>query len=119
MRPRRLALAGLALVLLGTSACGVPVAAPAPASASSPSCSQERGFSVSLAVDTGGQASPLAAAQWFAVHGGVWSNVPRTGWRVVGHDSQGTVVQSGSMKLRVFQGSDGTWFVVSGSEPSC
>jgi len=102
---RQLLLGGLVVVLLGGSAC-------AP-------CSQGRGFEVSLARDTGGQTSALAAAKWFAVHGGVWSDLPTSGWRVTGESSQGVNVQSGTVTVQAIQGADGTWFVVSGTDTAC
>jgi hypothetical protein len=90
---------------MGTTACGL--------------CPQGRGFSVSLAKDSGGEASPIAAAEWFAVHGGVWSDIPNSGWHVIRGPGPDTDVQSGSMTLQVMQGTDGTWQVVSGSDPVC
>ncbi len=105
MSPRRLFLGALAVVLVGTAAC-------------SP-CSQGRGFSLSLAKDSGGESSPITAAEWFAVHGGVWSDVPTTGWHLVGSPGPTTDVRSGSMTLQVLQGPDGTWQVESGSAPAC
>jgi hypothetical protein len=105
MTPRHLFLGALAVVLAGTAAC-------------SP-CSQGRGFSISLANDTGGESSPVTAAEWFAVHGGVWSDIPTTGWHTIGSPEPTTSVQSGSMTLQVVQGADGTWQVVSGSDQAC
>jgi hypothetical protein len=90
MRPRRLFLGALATLLLGTAAC-------AP-------CGQD--FALSLAKDSGGETSPITAAEWFAVHGGVWSDVPTTGWHVVGSLGPTTAVRSGSMTLQVLQGTD-------------
>ena len=103
MPPRRLFLGALAALLLGTAAC-------AP-------CGQD--FALSLAKDSGGETSPITAAEWFAVHGGVWSDVPTTGWHLVGSPGPTTDVRSGSMTLQVLQGPDGTWQVESGSEPAC
>jgi hypothetical protein len=103
--PRRLSVGGLLVVLLATAAC-TP-------------CSQSRGFSLSLANGSGGESSPITAAEWFAVHGGVWSDIPTTGWHVIGDPGPATDVRSGSMTLQVLQGSDGTWQVVSGSAPEC
>src|ERR1019366_2009735 len=107
MPPRRLVLGGLAVILIGTAACGV-----------SP-CSGGRGFSVSLAMDSGGESSPITAAEWFAVHGGVWSDIPPTGWHVIGSPGPATDVRSGSMTLQVLQGTDGTWQVASGTDTAC
>jgi hypothetical protein len=78
-----------------------------------------QGFALSLANGRGGETSPITAAEWFAVHGGVWSDVPTTGWHVVGSPGLTTDVESGSVTLQVLQGSDCTWQVVSGSEPAC
>ena len=103
--PHRLLLGGLVVVLAGTAAC-------------SP-CSHGRGFSLSLAKDSGGETSPIAAAEWFAVHGGVWSDIPTTGWHVTGSPGPTTNVQSGPMTLHAVQGTDGTWQVVGGSDPVC
>ena len=103
--PPRLLLGALVVVLAGTAAC-------------SP-CSHGRGFSVSLAKDSGGETSPIAAAEWFAVHGGVWSDIPTTGWHVTGSLGPTTNVQSGPMTVQAVQGTDGTWQVVSGSDPVC
>jgi len=100
---RPLFLGGLVVVLMGTTACGA--------------CGQ--GFSISLPKASGGETSPIAAAEWFAVHGGVWSVVPTTGWHVTRSSGGDTDVKSGGMTLQVMQGTDGTWQVVSGSEPAC
>ena len=105
MAARRLLFCGLAMAVLGETAC-------AP-------CNHGEGFELSLARDTGGQASPIASAEWFARHGGVWSDAPSTGWRVVGRGSRGVDVQSGPMTLQAWQGPDGSWFVVSGSDAAC
>ena len=103
MPTRRLFLGAFAVILVGTAAC-------AP-------CGQA--FALSLAKDSGGETSPITAAEWFAVHGGVWSDVPTTGWHVVGSPGPTTDVRSGSITLQVLQGPDGTWQVESGSEPAC
>ena len=103
--PPRLLLGALAVVLLGTAAC-------------SP-CSDGREFSLSLVKDSGGESSPVTAAEWFAVHGGVWSDIPTTGWHLIGNPGSTTDVRSGSMTLQVLQGTDGTWQVESGSAPGC
>ncbi len=89
-----------------------PPASPSP-------CSHSRGFSISLTRDTGGEASPIAAAEWFAVHGAVWSDIPTTGWRVIRIVGPAADVQSGSMTLQAARGPDGTWQVLSGSAPLC
>ena len=69
--------------------------------------------------DTGGEVSPIAAAQWFATHGGVWSDIPTTGWSVIDSSQSSTSVQSGSFTLDVWQGPDGTWQVASGKDATC
>jgi hypothetical protein len=103
--PRCVFLEAFALVLVGTAAC-------------SP-CSTNRDFSISLAKDSGGESSPVTAADWFAVYGGVWSDIPTTGWHLIGSPGSTTDVRSGSMTLQVLRGTDGTWQVESGSAPAC
>jgi len=109
--------------LLATAACGTaaeaapPTGAPTNA-ATSASITQPHsscaGFSLSLVSDRGGRPSPVAAAEWFAGHGGV-AGVPQSGWRKVGQDEGGVIVGSGDLRLHVIRGSDGTWQVDSGS----
>ena len=104
--------------LLAASACGsgnaqsaaVPVTA-APASSACPSGSA---FALSLVSDRGGQPAPVAAAAWFARHGGV-AGVPARGWREVSRHGRGATVRSGPVTLHVVQGPDRTWQVDSGS----
>ncbi len=71
-------------------------------------------FSLSLASGTGGQSSPVAAATWFAVHGGV-PGVPRSGWHETGRDQTGATVRTGGATLHAVQGPDRTWQIDSGS----
>lgn len=78
------------------------------------SCSTCSDFALSAVSDTGGQSSPVAAAKWFAVHGGV-ADVPRAGWQETGRDQNGATVKSGGQTLHTMQGPDGTWQVDAGS----
>jgi hypothetical protein len=81
------------------------------ASASASSCS---GFSLSLASSTGGQPSPVAAAEWFARHDQV-AGTPAGGWHVVSQGTAEASVQSGAVELHVIEGPDQTWQVDSGT----
>jgi hypothetical protein len=107
----------------------IPTSAPAsvPASASTPavgplasptftspaaSCT---GFALDLASNRGGQASPTAAAEWFAAHGHV-AGVPLHGWHEVGRGNAEASVRSGNFVLHAFQGSDQTWQIDSGQD---
>ena len=117
--PRDVLVTGLLLAALAwTSAgCGNGAAGSRPAPIPTPhfpTCSHASGFDLSLASDTGGQATPVAAAAWFAAHGGVPA-LPRHGWRVVGRDAEGANVRSGSSSVHVVQGSDATWLVDGGT----
>ena len=102
----------------GSAAGSAATGAEGPATPSASPC-VHRSFQLSLARDTGGQASPVAAAEWFALHGGVWTDIPATGWRAVHATASGTSVQSGSIVLETVQGPDGTWQVESGTDRSC
>ncbi len=102
----------------GSAAGSAATGALSPAPPSASPCAR-RGFQLSLARDTGGQASPIAAAGWFAVHGGVWTDIPATGWRVVHATASGTSVQSGTILLETVRGPDGTWQVDGGTDQSC
>ena len=110
---------GLVAIVAGLSACGAQAGTTTGPSASSPPCAHARAFSLSLAHDTGGQASAIAAAQWFTTHGSLWPDLPTTGWSVVGSSGSSTSVRSGSFTLDVVQGSDGTWQVDSGVDAAC
>ena len=81
-----------------------------------PSCSIFgcQGFALSLASDTGGQPTPVAAADWFADHGGV-GGVPGSGWHEDGRDDAGVTLRSGGATLHAVQGPDGTWQIDSGT----
>jgi hypothetical protein len=119
MASTRLLLCGSAAILVGITACGAEVGTTSSPSESSTLGSQHRAFSLSLVKDTGGETSPIAAAQWFAAHGGVWSDIPTTGWSVTGSAGTSTSVQSGSFTLEVLHGPDGTWQVASGTDATC
>ncbi len=107
---------------LGLAGCGGGVAAithrqkPATKSPAltSATCADRTGFALSLVSDRGGQATPTAAASWFAKHGGV-SGIPRTGWRLTGKNRTGATVASGRTSVHAVRGSDGTWQVDSGT----
>src|SRR6478609_8194113 len=81
--------------LLVASACGSsnaqPAAAPAArgtpvtAATAKSACASGSAFALSLVSDRGGRPTPVAAAAWFARHGGV-PGVPARGWREVGRD---------------------------------
>lgn len=114
--------------LLAVSACGASVtrsgaAVPAPltgsAAVSAPgsSCAAGSAFALSLVSDRGGQPTPIAAAAWFARHGGV-PGIPAAGWRETGRTAGGATVRSGSVTLHVLQGPDQTWQVDGGSRCS-
>jgi hypothetical protein len=114
-------MAAVSAGLLATASCGT--ASPPPsvaetkaaattsaAAGRAPTCSA---FSLSLVSDRGGQPSPVAAAEWFAGHGGV-AGVPRSGWHERGRDESGATVRSDDMTLHVVRGPDQTWQVDSG-----
>jgi hypothetical protein len=90
---------------------------PAAITALSPgtSASSCASFSLSLASNTGGQPSPLAAAEWFAQHGQV-AGTPANGWHVVSQGTAEARVQSGAFELQVIEGPDQTWQVISGGQ---
>jgi hypothetical protein len=110
---------GLIAMIVGLSACGAAAGTATGPSASSSPCAHARTFSLSLAHDTGGQASAIAAAQWFTTHGSLWPDLPGTAWSVVGSSESSTSVRSGSFTLDVVQGSDGTWQVDGGTDAAC
>jgi hypothetical protein len=106
--------------LLAASACGSgsahPAAAQAPATAATarPACASGPAFALSLVSDRGGQPTPVAAAAWFARHGGV-AGVPARGWRQASRQGRDATVRSGLVTLHAVQGPDRTWQVDSGS----
>src|SRR5689334_12193938 len=99
--------------LLAASACGssstqstaaqatrvTPVTAATVRSA----CASGSAFELSLVSDRGGQPTPVAAAAWFARHGGL-RNVPARGWREADRHGRDATVQSGPVTLHVVQG---------------
>src|SRR5690349_7087846 len=89
-------------------------AAPVPAATARSGCASGSAFALSLVSDRGGQPTPVAAAAWFARHGGV-AGVPDRGWREAGRHGRGATVRSGPVTLHVVQGPDRTWQVDSGS----
>ena len=106
---------GVLACLLVLSACASSTAqSVAAVPAASPSCATPSGFELSLVSDRGGQSTPIAAAAWFAQHGGV-SGIPAAGWRETARNGHGTTVRSGPATLQVVQGPDGTWQVDGGS----
>jgi hypothetical protein len=110
--------------LLAASACGSgsahPAAAqaaqvtPATAATARPACASGSAFALSLVSDRGGQPTPVAAAAWFARHGGV-AGVPAQGWRQASRHGRDATVRSGPVTLHAVQGPDRTWQVDSGS----
>ena len=89
-------------------------AAPATAAAARPACASGSAFALSLVSGRGGQPTPVAAAAWFARHGGV-AGVPARGWRQASRQGRDATVRSGPVILHAVQGPDRTWQVDSGS----
>lgn len=107
--------------LIAVSACGsgsahsaAARAAPVTAAPARSACASGSAFALSLVSDRGGQPAPVAAAAWFARHGGV-AGVPARGWREADRHGRGATVWSGPVTLHVVQGPDRTWQVDSGS----
>jgi hypothetical protein len=99
---------------LGSACGGAPsTAASAGDAAAAPSTCPST-FALSLVSDRGGQATPVAAAAWFARHGAV--SVPVAGWHEVSHSNGAAVVASSQSTLHVVEGSDHTWQVDSGHD---
>jgi hypothetical protein len=69
-------------------------------------------FALSLVSDRGGEATPVAAADWFAKHGGV--SVPVGGWHETTRSNRVAMVASSGSTLHVVEGSDHKWQVDSG-----
>jgi hypothetical protein len=114
---------GLACAL-GVAACGAEplhvtqhtaqVFGPASATRdSSGSCPIRSGFSLSLVSDRGGQPTPVAAAFWFARHGGVPA-IPMAGWRQASRSGASALVRSGDVTVHAIEGPDRTWQIDSG-----
>jgi len=106
------AAAGLMLMMAACGGGSDQLAAPGTAPASTSTC---KGFALSLASDRGGQPTPVAAAPWFLVHGGVNVHLPPSGWRDDGRDAGGVTLRSGASTLHVTQGADQTWQVDAGT----
>jgi hypothetical protein len=70
-------------------------------------------FSLSLTRDSGGKATPIAAAQAFAL-GPRQPGLPTSGWHQVNRDTQGATVVSGTAHIHAVEGTDGSWQVDSG-----
>lgn len=107
--------------LLAASACGSGSAHPAAAQAAQatpatarPACASGSAFALSLVSGTGGQPTPVAAAAWFARHGGV-AGIPARPWRQASRQGRDATVRSGPVTLHAVQGPDQTWQVDSGS----
>ena len=105
--------AGAVLALAACGASGDGRVSPGENSAQA-RCTDGGGFELSLASDTGGQSTPVAAAIWFATHGGV-QDLPEQGWHVVDRNKDGVTLRAGARSLHVIQGSDRTWQVDSGT----
>jgi hypothetical protein len=113
--------------LLAASACGSGSAHPAAAKAAQaaqvtpatavtarPTCASGSAFALSLVSGRGGQPTPVAAAAWFARHGGV-AGIPARGWRQASRQGRDATVRSGPVTLHAVQGPDRKWQVDSGS----
>jgi len=103
--------------LLAITACGSNAAPAGPATVvhtAGSSCANGSGFALSLVSDRGGQPTPVAAAAWFARHGGL-TGIPAEGWRQVSRSGSGATVKSGAGTLHVIQGTDRTWQVDGGN----
>lgn len=99
-----------AAVALALAGCG---SAKKPAQRVATACAQRTGFELSLISDRGGRSTPVAAANWFARHGGV-HGIPRGGWRLTNENHGSATLASHNAVLHTLQGSDGTWQVDSG-----
>lgn len=71
-------------------------------------------FELSLTTDRGGEPTAVAAARWFAVHGGI-GEIPKHGWKIVASNARTASLRSGTAKLHAIRGVDGTWQVDAGS----
>jgi len=110
MTMRLPASAAVLLALAAVGGCGSVQAGQTQAS----SC-KSGGFAASLAKDTGGQPSAVAAAEWQAQRGvGDRFPLPATGWKVERQGLSDAEVRSGNVQLHAIAGRDGTWFVDSG-----
>lgn len=99
--------AGVAIALLLIAACG---SSPDPTGTTgSPEPTPTRSaFALSLISDRGGKATPVAAARWFVLYGGVHFPLPKSDWEEQHRDVSGATLDSGRSMLHVVQGADGT-----------
>ena len=104
MSVRRHQLFPLALLLAGCSAnvSGMTRQSDAPCEGRA-----GHGFEVSLAINTGGAATPQKAAE---------AQSGRSGWRVERKDSNGVTLVADRATRHAMQGSDKTWQVDSGTD---
>jgi hypothetical protein len=86
---------------------GIPTTAGTPAASGTPGCASGSGFALSLVSDRGGQPTPVRAAQWFAMHGGV-PDIPAGGWREIRREDGSALVASGPVTVHVIEGPDRT-----------
>jgi hypothetical protein len=100
--------------VLLVAACAATASAPRANSHQNLATSSCSGFALSLASTRGGQATPLAAAEYFAANRQRTFAVPSSGWYVSAQDGNGVSVRSGSSTLHTVQGTDQTWQVDSG-----
>jgi len=76
-------------------------------------CPRRTGFELSLVRDRGGRPTPVAAARWFATHGGI-RGIPQSGWRLKNENRGGATLASHRSVLYAVRGGDGTWQVDGG-----
>jgi hypothetical protein len=122
LRPWWLAVFATAAIALSSACASTARVAAPPLTSSSPTSvsagNRCRNFTLSLAINHGGQPSALLAASWFAHgHNGLagWS-IPTSGWTLSETADGQANVTSGSTTLEVVQLSDGTWAVESGQQ---
>jgi len=107
------------LAACGTSAASSPnTGTPLPDHGScTGAASGPGGFDVSLVRNTGGEPTPVEAAQTFIRTGGIWSS-PQNGWRVTSADQGGATLVAQASSLHAIRLADATWAVDSGSRCS-
>jgi hypothetical protein len=120
VRNRTLRCVAAGTVVLALAGCGAGYAATGPSQKASATrttrttaCARRSGFELSLVRDRGGRPTPVAAADWFARHGGI-RGIPQGGWRLTNQNRGGATLISHQTVLHVVKGSDGTWQVDSG-----
>lgn len=106
------------VLTLGLAACGSAVSEAGgdrvrPSRAIVRAVCSQRNFELSLVSDRGGRVTPVAAASWFAVHGGV-QGIPMRGWKLMSMNTNGASLTAGNVTLHATRGVDGTWQVDSG-----